>query len=159
MEEIWKAVPSEYKLYKVSNFGNIQVFYNGAWTSKQTKITKEGYMVARVSRHKKKVELRIHRLVAEAFIPNPNNKPYINHKDGNRCNNHVDNLEWVTPLENTHHAMRRGKYAVKLHPEQITQIRKLHSEGHNQVQLGKKFGVTNGMICHIIKGRKWSWIS
>lgn len=56
----------------------------------------------------KKKRLKIHRVVCEMFIPNPDNKPCINHKDGNKYNNHVSNLEWVTYQENTVHAFKTG---------------------------------------------------
>lgn len=58
---------------------------------------------------------KIHRLVAEAFIPNPNNHPYINHKDKNKTNNHIDNLEWCTPRQNTEHSYGTKYSGTYLH--------------------------------------------
>ena len=57
----------------------------------------------------KRNKLSVHRIVAEAFIPNPKNKPWINHKDSNRSNNNLDNLEWATPTDNQYHAWSEGK--------------------------------------------------
>lgn len=67
-----------------------------------------GYAHVTLQINKKPKRFNIHRLVAIAFIPNPDNKPYVNHIDGNKTNNCVDNLEWVTPSENTQHAVKTG---------------------------------------------------
>lgn len=63
-----------------------------------------GYLYVDLYNNGKHKRFFVHRLVAEAFIENPNNKPFVNHKDGNPKNNNVENLEWVTPLENVEHA-------------------------------------------------------
>lgn len=70
----------------------------------------QGYAHVTIYINKKGKRVKIHRLVASAFIPNPENKPYVNHIDGNRSNNQVDNLEWVTPSENTRHAVGTGLF-------------------------------------------------
>lgn len=71
-------------------------------------IKNTGYKMALLSIDGKKKDYAIHRLVAEAFIPNPNNKPVVNHKDGNKLNNCVSNLEWTTYSENRTHAVKTG---------------------------------------------------
>lgn len=72
------------------------------------KLDKYGYYTVKLSVKRKIFYRTIHRLVAETFIPNPLNLPQVNHIDGNKTNNHIDNLEWVTPKENTHHAFSTG---------------------------------------------------
>ena len=69
---------------------------------------RDGYLKADLYENGERTTKRIHRLVAEAFIPNPENKPEVNHKDGNKHNNSVDNLEWVDKSENMQHAYRTG---------------------------------------------------
>lgn len=95
--------------YAVSNFGNVMNINTKKILSPQDK----GYLFVTLhnvsnTRNKKgyRKQYRIHRLVAKYFIDNPDNKPYVNHKDGNKHNNNVDNLEWVTESENTQHAYK-----------------------------------------------------
>lgn len=103
-QEIWKDIKGFEGQYQISTFGNVRSVYK-----KSTKIlvvfkTEKGYLRAKLHSKNKKHYVKVHRLVAQAFIPNPDNKPQINHKDGNKLNNHIDNLEWVTDLENKQHA-------------------------------------------------------
>lgn len=115
MEEIWKPVVGYENLYSISNFGRVKSLnFDG---SKQEKIMSpymvHGYKRIRIFKNKKARSVGVHRLVAEAFIPNPDNKPFVNHKDGNKSNNITSNLEWVTQSENTIHAFEVLK--IKAH--------------------------------------------
>lgn len=91
--------------YSVSNTGEVRKDTNNYMMKPYIQ---NGYAHITLQINKKPKRFNIHRLVAIAFIPNPENKPYVNHIDGNRSNNHVNNLEWVTAAENTQHAVRTG---------------------------------------------------
>jgi hypothetical protein len=109
----------------------------------------------------------VHRLVAMAFIPNHNGKPNVNHIDGNKLNNRVENLEWVTQSENLQHAVKLGTLKTrgennplaKLKTEDVLHIRKVYSEGKYTVnQLIKMYNVSEYAIRAIITKRTWAWL-
>lgn len=114
MKEVWKDIKGYEGLYQVSNKGNVKSLnYHKEGYEKTLKPKKhnKGYLQIQLM-GKENRTFTIHRLVAEAFLPNPNNYPCINHKDENKQNNSLDNLEWC---DNSYNA----KYSIKLHPERI----------------------------------------
>lgn len=108
MNEIWKDVKGYDELYKVSNLGRVR---NGR-TGRIRKLTfdEDGYLQVTLYGKKINVTRKVHRLVAEAFIPNPDNLPCINHKDEDKTNNRVENLEWCTVKYNNTYGDRIEKY-------------------------------------------------
>lgn len=107
--ENWKPVKDYEGLYEVSNFGDVRTLDERHYLKLKTqKKNKDGHMRVWLSKESKKSAFFVHRIVATAFIPNPENKPVVNHIDGNPSNNHVDNLEWATRSENDLHAFKIG---------------------------------------------------
>lgn len=104
LNEVWKPIPNYEELYWVSNLGNIKS------KNKILKPTKnrDGYLYIHLYKNKKQTIKGIHIIVAKTFIPNPLNKTQVNHIDGDKWNNKIDNLEWVTPKENINHAYKIG---------------------------------------------------
>ena len=98
MEEIWKDVVGYEGLYEVSNFGNVRSLFR---YKKQLRwdVANNRYATVQLFKNKIGKRLLVHRLVAEAFLPNPRNLPVVNHKDENKLNNNVDNLEWCTGVQ------------------------------------------------------------
>lgn len=110
MKEIWKDVADYEGLYIVSNYGNVA---NIKYDNRSPRLLKRfingsGYYYVSLRKDGENRNMLIHRLVAASFIPNPENKPQVNHKDGNKLNPRADNLEWVTALENHEHAEKMG---------------------------------------------------
>ena len=111
MKEQWKPIEGTDGAYEVSNSGKIRSNnYLGHGGQKELSLAKDqkGYLRVRIFMAGTRKTVKVHREVAKAFIPNPDNKPEVNHKDGNKENNRVDNLEWSTSLENTLHAYETG---------------------------------------------------
>lgn len=109
--EIWKPVKGYEKYLAVSNMGRVKSFMrdpDGNILKMQP--DKKGYLRLRCTIERNKVCFKVHRLVAEHFVENPEGKPQVNHKDTNKQNNRADNLEWVTNIENAHHAIENGRW-------------------------------------------------
>lgn len=114
MKEIWKTIEG-YPEYQVSNMGRVKAI-NWHRGNKEKEIkpytTHKGYLRLRLCKNGKSKQFQIHRLVAQAFIPNPENKPYIDHINTDRTDNRVENLRWVTNKENCNNPISKINYSI-----------------------------------------------
>lgn len=153
-DEVWKNIND---LFQISNYGRLR----NLKTLKLRKPWKDPdnylqYSIENVGRKS------IHKLVIEYFIPNTDNLPITNHKDGNKFNNHVSNLEWVSHKRSIQHAVEIGLRVVgenhgfaKLKEKEVLEIRKLHQEGLSINKIRKIYKVSNRTIGNIVKRRNW----
>lgn len=173
-EEIWKTVVYNgevYDRFEVSNTGQLRNTQTGHIY--KLCISKTGYWqvcVSLGSRQNKKV-FKIHKAVAEAFINNPDNKPHVNHKDGNKLNNNANNLEWMTNQENIIHARDNGMLHPlageqhrfsKLTEEDVRYIRTNYipkDETYGCKALAKKFNVDHSTISEIYNRKSWKHVA
>lgn len=136
--------------YSVNESG--EVFRDGQ-RLKPTR-NKNGYMSVELWDGGKRKRVYVHRLVAETFIPNPEEKREVNHKDGNKQNNCVENLEWCTSGENKKHAYKKGlkvPSSQKLSLDDVRYIRR--NETESRKELAERFNVSYFTICNVIYGR------
>jgi hypothetical protein len=145
MIEEWKPI-KDFPDYRISNKGRIQRVPNNKIKGGLLNPTKEkdGYLVVGLFRDKKNIQKRVHRLVAEVFIPNPNNYPCVNHKDENKTNNSIDNLEWCTVAYN-------NKYGNHYKKSSITMSKPIH-----QYDLSLKYIRTFSSLTNAAKELKCS---
>lgn len=155
MIELWKSIEGWENRYEVSNLGNVR--NSKTKTLKIANSSNSGYLRLNFYNGSNIKRFSVHRLVAEAFIPNSENKLDVNHKDGNKQNNHVDNLEWVTRSENLKHAYKhelRKPSTQKLSLDDVKYI-KLNPDNLTRKELAERFNVTYWCICDIYQGKSF----
>jgi hypothetical protein len=158
--EAWKEIQS-FKGYWVSRDGRVKTTdYNHTGKESLIKIFKNvnGYMACNLMRNGIRKRALVHRLVASAFIPNEHNLATVNHKNGSKTDNCVENLEWMTSSDNLKHAHRNGMikqahgethYKAKLSSSDVFHIRELIQSGMGNTEIAKQFGVVHQTISHI----------
>jgi hypothetical protein len=136
---------------------------------KKTFISNSGYQMVSIWINGKCRNHYIHRIVAEVYSPNPNKFPVVNHIDGNKLNNNLDNLEWTTYQKNIHHAIDLGYFQAKgednvsskLKESDVLEIRKTfdpNDKNKNATALAKKYGVKFQQIYRILNRERWKHI-
>jgi len=172
MEELYPIIGYE-ELYAITKTGKLWAFpktttHNhknpGHWINWRldgcgypfTSLTKDGVIK----------QPKLHRLLAEQFIPNPENLPQINHKNGIKTDFSLDNLEWCTASDNIKHAFKTGlkhqngeaNHRAKLSEKDIESIKVMSKEGTKQFKIAEKFNVSRSAICNILKNKRWKHI-
>ena len=154
--EIWKDIEGFEGLYKVSNLGRIKSL-NYRCTKKEKLLKhgsdKDGYLNVKLCKEGKVKSRSVHRLVAQAFIPNPDNKPEVNHKDEDKTNNKVENLEWVTSKENINYGTRTERCSKPIYGINIKTNERIEFPSTREAQ---RNGFDQSHIVDCLKGRRKS---
>lgn len=172
MEEIWKSVVGWEKTYEVSSFGRVKSFDRlvpAGWGSNRratgrilTNTFSLGYCYVFLSDANNRKRCRVHKLVLEAFVGPRPEKYVANHINGNKKDNRIENLEWVTSSENEYHSYRvLGKISSKrkLSLDNIIEIRESYKSGKwSYAALARKFNVCRPTITRLIKGITWKGV-
>lgn len=150
--EVWKDIKGYEGLYQVSNEGRVKSFYTNKILTPVD--DGQGYLRVRLYKNKEWKSIRVHRLVANAFISNPYNKPQINHKDENPSNNCVENLEWCTAKENCNY----GNHNLRMALSQSIPV--IAYDGENRIEFvscssaSRTMGIQSSHICECCNGKR-----
>ena len=169
-KEEWRDIKGYEGLYQVSTLGNVRSRHSGEWRLLKLWLdSRNHYYMVTLCKKGKHNKFTVHSLVAKTFLPNENNLPVVDHKDANRHNNNVNNLEWVTYGENISRSWRNGHRdgnnagikngRAKLTKEEINYIRgnyKSWDKKYGAVPLSKKFGVSPQTIINVALGKTYN---
>ncbi|HGO1484269.1 TPA: NUMOD4 domain-containing protein [Staphylococcus aureus] len=177
MIEQWRPIKNYKGIYEISNLGNVKslartiIKKDGKkQTFKERILNKRhngyGYYQVGLNNKGKRIYFYIHRLVGEAFIDNPSNLSQINHVNGNKEDNSVNNLEWVSAKDNTIHSWKTGLSKggenhgmSKLTNNEVLEIRKKYlSKNYSQRKLAKEYNVSQKTIYNIINKKQWKLV-
>lgn len=151
----WAEIPG-FTGYKVNRFGLVKSFKRypcGKMLSPQ--MDKDGYNRITMQQNGKSKALMVHRIVAITFIKNTENYSQINHKDGNKQNNHVDNLEWCTNTFNQRHAWNNDLKTVRLTTNQVSEIKRFIINGLTNKVLSERYQIDPSLISNIRHNKVW----
>lgn len=171
--EKWKEVKGYEDIYEVSSLGRVRRVCKTKYRYISLCEDGRGYLLFNLCKNKTKKATRVHRLVAETFIANPFFYPQVNHKNGIKTDNRVDNLEWVTPEQNCKHARENGLQKTngfkrqpgeangfsKLKDEQVIEIRRKYTEEKlTYKQIALEYGIHYSTVGYIIQRKRWAHI-
>jgi hypothetical protein len=171
----WQPIRGFERFYEVSEYGEVRRTQNRRWRKKGTAVTqnRDRFGYRRVQLYDSKTRQRhtfaVHRLVMQAFVGDCPDGHEVNHKDGDKANNHLSNLEYVTHRENIQHSFKklnrtqrvpRGEQSgvAKLTAAQVLEIRARAANGERRMALGTEFGVTSTCITSIVRRVTWKHI-
>lgn len=172
--EVWRPAPAYEGIYEISSYGRVRRLRYSPQSAKGKILTpirlKSGYLAVRLHDHGRDRTCYLHRLVAEAFIPVSlaSKRLQVNHKDGRRDNNGIDNLEWCTNQENTIHAFTQlgrsgpqGELSGKtnLTNYQVRCIKRMLRLGITRKRVQDRFGVSKQVVASIARGTRWGSIN
>lgn len=169
MTEIWKSLKNIVECgdyYEISNLGRLKSTGQRKTILKLHK-NEKGYFRVKLYCKGKTKTYRLHRLVALAFVDNPEEKPEVNHKDGDKENNYATNLEWSTRKENVVHSFDNGlnktrgegNHHAKINEDKVRDIRRMYdSKKYTQLELSKLFGISRPNVSSIVRRESWKHV-
>lgn len=155
MEEIWHDIENYKGLYQISNKGRVKSLYKGSERILRPSWMTGGYLFVVLCKNGNQSKQRIHRLVAQAFIPNPENKPQVNHKDECKTNNTVENLDWATAKENCNYGTRneRSGYSRSKPITQYSKSGEFIRDWKGASEVERVLRINNSHIIECCKGK------
>lgn len=171
LNERWAEIKGWEGKYYISDHGRFKSLKGYRDTKSSEYITLGScqpnfYPTVMLRDHGRKLTVRIHRLVAEYFLVKRAGDQCVNHKDGNKKNNHYSNLEWVTYKQNVNHAFNSGlinilgekQHMAKLTKEKVIEMRQLFNDGVTQTAIGLKFGVDRRQVANVVYRKHWKHV-